>query len=119
MQTKKSGNLWKNCPLHLCIFWASTALWRDPCDDLIGVFHVTGLAVHTVGKIEFQIGLPRLLINLHLVNIGRTEPLTRIPVFLFAFVVADMEILNLKMGRLLLLMGCSGIVDIRLFIMLG
>jgi hypothetical protein len=63
--------------------------------------------VHAVGKIEFQIGLTRLFINLHLVNIGRTEPLTGIPVFLFSFAVADIEILNLKMGRLLFLMGGS------------
>ena len=70
----------------------------------------------TIGKIDFHRRLTRLLIDLNLVNVGGAKPFTGVLKFFPTFGVTDIEICDLKMSRLLFLMGRSGIVNIRFLI---
>jgi hypothetical protein len=87
------------------VFGPSPALGRHPGDVLVGIFHVAGLTVDAVGKIELHLTLARLFIDFHLIHIGRTEPEAGILKLPGALIVADIQVRNLQVRGLFLLVG--------------
>jgi hypothetical protein len=98
--------------LHQRILRSSPSLRRNPGNDSIGVADITGLAVHTIGKIDSELLFPGRLIFDHLIDPGGTEFYARVLKLLTAAAVTDGEVLHMKMAGLVLIMEGSGMKDI-------
>src|SRR5581483_10187847 len=104
-------------PLHVGVDRALPALRGNPSDDLIGVHNVAGLAMYTVGEVDLQppFDLAVLLFKKRLVDLRRTEILTRIAVFHRAAVAANVEVSNFEMARLILFVRHAAVVNVGEF----
>ena len=102
--------------LHVCVFWTTAALWRHPGDVFIRVFHVTGLAVQAIGKVQLEMRFAGLFILFHFVDVCRAEVLARRLIFFQTAVITYIQVQDLQVRRLLFLMGCARIIDVGLLI---
>src|SRR5262245_35230816 len=88
---------------ELLVIRAAAAFGRDPCDDLIRIGDVAGLAVHAVRGIDLQLERTGLrLVGHHLVDVRRAEVLARISELLAALRGAHARVRDLEMHGLIL-----------------
>src|SRR4030042_6501057 len=73
------------------VFRTPSSFWRNPVNVLIRIFHIAGLAMDAVRKIELHPALSCLLVHFHFVHMGRAESQTGVLEFLGAPVVARFE----------------------------
>jgi hypothetical protein len=98
--------------LHPIVVGSSTAFGTDPDDVFIGVHDVASLAVDAVGGIELQVLAEPVGIIFHLIYGRRAVILAGITVLARAPVVADIETTDPQVGRLILFMMRSGMVNV-------
>src|SRR5579863_10269639 len=105
-----TGLLPAACRLHSLVMRAAAAFRTHPGADLVRIGHVAGLTVHAIRRIQFQPLTGRAFF--HLIHLGGAEILARIAVLFNAAVIADVEISDAEMRRLVLLMVGRRVVNV-------
>ena len=102
--------------LHTVVIRAAATLRGYPSDDLVGVGDVAGLAVDAVREVDLQaLRLRRFRLNHlpnHLIDCGWAEVLAWVPELCSAAGVADIEVGNDQMSRLIVFVTSAGMVDV-------
>src|SRR5687767_3162303 len=100
--------------LHPVVPRAATAFRWNPCDDLVRIHDVAGLAVNTVRRVDLQ---PRaaVLTRHDFVNVSGTKPDARMAVFFPAYRVTDLCMYQ-QMRRLILDVARSREMHVRQFV---
>ena len=94
--------VWRPDPLHPVIIRSASTLRGYPSDDLVGILDVTSLAVHAIRRIQtYALAIGGSTVVHHFVYIGWTEILARAAELLYAALLADVRIVNDKVGRLI------------------
>src|SRR5256712_6092968 len=95
---------------HAIVLRPATPFGWHPCNHLIWVHDVAGLAVHAVRRVDFE--FQGAAVAYHLVHVGRTEALARVTVLFSTNRVADVGV-NQQVDRLILIVTCPRIVHVR------
>src|SRR5437762_4229358 len=103
--SRRSAHAWRETIAsrsHAVVLGSAAALWRDPCNDLVGIHDVARLAVHAVRRVDLQarraVGVVR-----DFIDVRRTEPDAGVSVFWPTDGAADFRV-HEQVCRLILLM---------------
>src|SRR5579863_135535 len=98
--------------LHPVVVRTAATLGAHPGDDLVRIGDVAGLAVDAVRRVDLQVLAFTARIIFHLVDRRRTEVLAGIAVLARAAAVADIEVGDAQVARLVFFVMGRGVVDV-------